>query len=348
MTLALLALLPLAACDVEWGGASFAFVNPAPTPEPAATDDSATAERVEPLPDGDLLYLVRLSGADGGAEAIPIARMEGAAPVPLGLPESLDTGYRARFDSTFYAADLELPLHAGGHRIGTLILSGATRTGDTRCLSVGTGRALLLPGTDPPEYAFAWAGEGSAGSPITYDLAETDSRMRTYGPVLAENLLRRGGENRPYLAQRAAMRAVPWPGDERPAVAATYLVNDQIDGEPPQSPASSLFFLARFDGRQYVPEWWEVRRYDGGDKEVFVYFGALAGPDGRVDFATRHDGSSVRLVASVDRNDDDREIDWTEPATCPAVPRLGALDPEVAAAAATARTPGGAVPGTDG
>jgi hypothetical protein len=341
LALVALALLPLAACDVDWGGASFAFVNPAPAPEPTATADSSAAERVEPLPDGDLLYLVRLNGADGAAEAVPIARMDGASPVPLGLPESLDAGYRARFDSTFYSPDLELPLHAGGHRIGTLILSGATRAGDARCLSVGAGRALLLPDTDAPQYAFAWAGEGSAGSPITYDLGETDNRMRTYGPVLAENLLRRGGENRPYLAQRAAMRAVPWPGDERPAMAATYLVNDQIDGVPPQNAASSLFFLARFDGRQYVPEWSEVRRYDDGDeKEVFVYFGALAGPDGRVDFATRHDGSSVRLVASVDREDGDREIDWTEPTTCPAVPRLGALDPETGGDDATARTPG--------
>jgi hypothetical protein len=67
---------------------------------------------------------------------------------------------------------------------------------------------LLRPDTEVPEYAFAWAGEGSAGEPVTYDIAATDTRMKTFGPVLAENLLRRGGENRPYLAQRAAMRAV--------------------------------------------------------------------------------------------------------------------------------------------
>jgi len=339
------ALLPLAACDVEWGGASFAFVNPAPAPEPTAGSDSTAVEVVEPLPEGNLLYLVHLGGADGAAEAVPIARMVDATPADLGLPESMDAAYRARFDTAFYAPDLELPLHAGGHRIGTFILSGGTRAGDRRCLSVGAGRALLLPDTDPPEFAFARAGEGAAGSPIAYDLAETDTRMRTYGPVLAENLLRRGGENRPYLAQRASMRAVPWPGDTRPAMAATYLVNDQIDGTPPENAASSLFFLARFRDGQYVPEWSEVRRYDDGtNKEAFVYFGAIAGPDGRVDFATRHDGASIRLVASVDHGDDDREIDWTEPPTCPAVGRLGATNPPAALAGDSAAT----ATGTDG
>jgi hypothetical protein len=327
------ALIPLAACDVDWGGASFAFVNPAPTPEPTLEPDSGAVAVAEPLPLGDLLYLVRLGGADGTAQAVPIARMADATPADLDLPASMDADYRARFDSAFYAADLELPLHAGGHRVGTLILSGDTRDGDARCLPVGAGRALLLPDTDPPEFAFAWEGKGAAGSPIAYDLSQTDNRMRTYGPVLAENLLRRGGENRPYLAQRAAMRPVPWPGDDRPAMAATYLVNDQIDGAPPENPASSLFFLARFRNGQYVPEWWEVRRYDDGDdKEAFVYFGAIAGPDGRVDFATRHDGVSVRLVASVDPGDDDRQIDWTEPPACPAVGRLRAFDPASAAA----------------
>jgi hypothetical protein len=149
--------------------------------------------------------------------------------------------------------------------------------------------------------------------------------MRTYGPVLAEDLLRRGGERRPQLAQRVAMRAVPWPGDERPAMAASYLVNDDLGDEPPRNSASSLFFLARFDGSQYVPEWWEVRRYEGAEgREAFVYFGAIAGSDGRVDFATRHGGSAARLAASVDRETEDRRIDWVEPAGCPAVSALGA------------------------
>lgn len=334
--LALVSLLPLAACDVEWGGATLALINPAPAPDPAEQAVS-DVELVEPLPQGDLLYLVRLDGAatgDGTARALPIARMDDGAPVELGVPESIDDAYRARFDSAFYTAGTELPLHAGGHRVGTLILDGAAGSGAAGCLSIATGRVLLLPEADEPEFAFAWAGEGAFGAPVSYDLTETDTRMRTFGPVLAENLLRRGGEPRPQLAQRVAMRAVPWPGDERPAMAATYLVNDDLGAEPPRNAASSLFFLARFDGRQYVAEWWEVRRYDGAEeREAFVYFGAIAGPDGRVDFAARHDGSPLRLAASVDREGEDRRIDWVEPAGCPSLQRLGADPP--------APTPGG-------
>ncbi|HSM08241.1 MAG TPA: hypothetical protein VLA33_04405 [Gemmatimonadota bacterium] len=322
--------LPLAACDVEWGGASFAFVNPAPAPDPAEST-TPDDELVEPLPGGDLLYLVRLGGdaadgdaTDGAARARPIARMVDGVPVELGVPERVDDAYRTRFDSAFYAPGTELPLHAGGDRIGTLIIGGGADPSPAGCLPVATGRVLLLPGADEPEYAFAWTGEGAFGAPVDYDPTDTDTRMRTFGPVLAENLLSRGGESRPQLAQRVAMRAVPWPGDERPAMAATYLVNDDLGPQPPRNSASSLYFLARFDGRQYVPEWWEVRRYDGADgREAFVYFGAMGGPAGRVDFALRHDGSVPRLAASVDREGEDREIDWVEPAGCPAVSQLG-------------------------
>lgn len=327
--LCLAALVPLAACDVEWGGATLAFINPAPVPDPAE-GATAEADAIEPLPAGDLLYLVHVAGEPGeaarygAARAVPIARMVDGVPVDLGVPEAINEAYRARFDSAFYGAGIELPLHAGGHRVGSLILDGAAESVEAGCLSLGTGRVLLLPDTDSPTYAFAWAGEGAAGSPIAYDLGDMDARMRTYGPVLAEDLLRRGGERRPQLAQRTAMRAVPWPGDERPAMAATYLVNDDLGEEPPRNAASSLFFLARFDGRQYVPEWWEVRRYDGAEgRQAFVYFGGLAGPDGRVDFAMRHDGSSVRLAASVDREGEDRDVDWVEPARCPASTLLG-------------------------
>lgn len=337
-------LLSVSACDVEWGGATLALINPAPASEPEPNgDEDETREVVEPLPDGDLVYVVRLGPSDTtAARIVPIARMVEGAPAALELPEEMDAEYRARFDSAFYAPGRELPLHAGGHRIGTLIIEGSMPGADGRCLSVGTARVLLLPNASPPEFAFARGGEGAAGLPGRYDRPPTDNRMRTFGPVLAENLLRGGGENRPYLAQRAYMQAVQWPGDQRPAMAATYLVNDELDGAPPENQASSLFFLARFDGRQYVAEWSEVRRYQGGaDKEAFVYFGALGGPRGRVDFATRHDGSSVRLVASADRPDEDRKIDWTEPAACPSVALLASPAGDGGEAAASAAPTGG-------
>lgn len=337
-------LVSVSACDFEWGGASLALINPAPTPEPdSRVEDAEPGEVIAPLPRGNLLYVVRLNPLDPtAANLVPVASMVDGSPADLGLPQEIDSAYRTRFDSAFYAPGTELPLHAGGHRIGSLVIDGSVTGSDVRCPSVGTARVLLLPEASPPEFAFARAGEGAAGVPASYDRPATDNRMRTFGPVLAENLLRSGGEDRPYLAQRAAMRAVPWPGDERPAMAATYLVNDEVDAAPPESAASSLFFLARFDGRQYVAEWSEVRRYQNGEnKEAFVYFGALAGPRSRIDFATRHDGATTRLVASTDRAEGERTIDWTEPARCPVVSRLASLRSPAADGSAPPASSGG-------
>ncbi|MFW6039515.1 MAG: hypothetical protein ACOC9N_00390 [Gemmatimonadota bacterium] len=341
-SLVLALLVVVSACDYEWGGATVALINPAPAPEPESADGEADpGEAIEPLPRGELVYLVRLDPLDPtAASVVPVARMVEGSLAGLELPEEIDSAYRARFDSAFYAPDAEMPLHAGGHRIGSLVIEGSGSGTDTRCPSVGIARVLLPPGASPPEFAFARAGEDAFGLPAPYDRPAADDRMRTFGPVLAENLLRAGGENRPYLAQRASLRAVPWPGDERPAIAATYFVNDRLEDAPPENAASSLFFLARFDGRQYVAEWSEVRRYqDGEGKEAFVYFGALGGPRGRIDFATRHDGGAVRLVASVDRTEDERTIDWTEPARCPSVSQLAPV--RAPDTAATAASPGG-------
>ena len=279
---------------------------------------------VEPLPDGQLLYLVRFEAQTGEVEVVAAASFRDGLPVVMELPGVIDQSYRARFDSAFYAAGTELALHAGGHRVGTLILDGNTGVPDTGCLSSATGRALLVPGTPVPGFAFAWSSGTPAGVATAYASPEADDRMRTFGPVLAENLLRRGGENRPYLAQRAEMTGVEWSGDERPAMIATYLVNDDLTGGPPSNAASSLFVLARFDrARGYVPSWSEVRRYGNGrDREAFTYVGAMTGPAGRVDFVKRHTGSTVSLAASLDG--DDREIDWTEEGACSALDLVGA------------------------
>lgn len=311
----------LAGCDVAWGGASLALENPAPEPVVEANAEGIAEAVMEPLPDGDLLYVVRLDD-DGTARVAATASFGTGLPGVLEVPEQFDQSYRARFDSAFYAADTELALHAGGHRIGTLILDGSTGVSDPGCLSFASGRALLVPGTPVPEYAFAWSHESPSGGASAFAASETDDRMRTFGPVLAENLLRRGGENRPYLAQRAEMSAVEWSGDERAAMTATYLVNDDLSRESPSNAASSLFFLARFDRtRGYVPSWSEVRRYGNGRaREAFSYLGAITGPAGRVDFVKRYTDSEVSLAASLDG--DDREIDWMEEGECSALDLL--------------------------
>ena len=66
--LAVLALgLPLAACDVEWGGAQIALEDPAPEEE---AEDTPEEEAVIPLPAGPLLYRVQTDDV-GTATVVP-------------------------------------------------------------------------------------------------------------------------------------------------------------------------------------------------------------------------------------------------------------------------------------
>ncbi len=305
---------------MDWGGASIRLENPAPEPEPASESAAAeTAEPPAPLPEGPLLFAVSLDPAGGAARAFPLARLGPDGPEPIALPDRRDEAWRARFDSAFLPAGRALELHAGGRRIGSLVLDGRTRTPRADCLPVALGRALLPAGASAPVRAFALPSVGTPGEPAAPLRPEVDNRIRTFGPILAEQLLRAGGETRPYLAQRADMRAVTWPGDDEPAMVATYLINDTLDGPAPSGDATSLFFLARFEPeRGYVPEWSELRRYGGGSgKEAFLYRGAIEGPSGRIDFVERFDGETARLAASPDA-EGRRSITWTESAACPA------------------------------
>lgn len=310
----------LAGCEVDWGGASIRLENPAPVPEPGAGPSTAAAEPPPaPLPEGPLLYAVTLDPATGAARAFPFARLGESGPEAIALPESWDDAWRARFDSAFLAEGRSLELHAGGRRVGSLVLDGRTLAPRPGCLPVAHGRALLPAGSLAPASAFALPSVGTPGEPAAPARHEVDDRMRTFGPILAEQLMRAGGERRPYLAQRADMQAVTWPGDREPAMAATYLINDAIEGPAPTGDATSLFFLARFEPvRGYVTEWSELRRYGGGaGKELFVYRGAVDGPAGRIDFVERRDGGSARLAASPD-SEERRSISWTAGTACPA------------------------------
>ncbi len=310
----------VAGCDIEWGGAEFRLENPAPEPPPEAIAEGEMETPPAPLPEGPLLFAVRIDPSDGAARAFPIARLVEDGLAPLGLPENPDDGWQARFDTAFMAPGTELELHAAGRRIGSLVLDGSTTIPSDVCLPIVTGRALVPVGSTAPVRAFAFvsgAGPDGPDAPVSYPVDVLSNRMRTYGPILAEQLMRSRGENRPYLAQRVNVQVVSWPGDLTPAFAATYLINDQLDAPSPDGEAVSLFFLARFTQGGYVPAWSEFRRYDGGSgKEVFAYVDAADAPVGRIDFVDMRDGSgAVRIAASVDRGES-RQLDWTADAVC--------------------------------
>lgn len=317
-----------AGCEVEWGGATVHLEDPSPPPAELSVSEPATARAEVPLPEGPLLWAVRPGGPAGEALAIPVARLVDGVPLALDYPEPPPDGFRERFDAAFAGEGTELALGSDGLRIGTLVLAGPPRVLDAGCPSAVPARALVLPGNSIPPISFALGPGVELGAPATPADAVVDDRIRTFGPILAEQLLRAGGEDRPFLAQRATLQAVPWPGDDRPAMVATYLINDSLAGIGPAGPATSLFFLARFGDRGYEPDWSEMRNYSGGDegREIFTWLGAAPVPGGRLDFAVRRDGVVRRLVASPDSSDPDRGIAWTEGARCPVMELLEVPD----------------------
>jgi hypothetical protein len=249
---------------------------------------------------------------------MPIAGLDDAGLRSISIPADPDESWHSRFGERFLFAGRELELHAAGRRIGSLVLDGDVVSPREQCMPIATGRSLVSAGSPAPRLAFAFEPDSLPADPTRYITFEADNRMRTFGPILAEQLLRDRGENRPYLAQRMQLVAVAWPGDANPAFAATYLINDDIEGPAPTGEAVSLFFLARFDPqRGYYPVWSEFRRYEGGTgKEVFTYLGALDGPSGRIDFVEIRDGSGQRLLAASVVREEERGLDWTEAAGC--------------------------------
>lgn len=303
-----------------------ALENPAP-PEPETSAEEGEPAPA-PLPEAPLLYLVRLGGAGQGHLAA-IARIAGDSLAQLELPTPMPEEFRERFEQAFLPAGRELALVVGGKRIGSVVV-GEPASDRANCLSVASVQALLPPGISVPEISFAVP---LALSPVRIGRA-TDRRpsnpMATFGPVLAEQLLRAEGVARPFLAQRMTLEAVAGP-DTLLEMAATYLINDSLAPGPPRDNATSLFFLARRETtRGYLPVWSEVRTYGtAAGKEAFAYLDWLELNGSRFDFVKAVRGSNEGLSASRAPEDwrsrlslTERRFMWTEPPECPTLELL--------------------------
>lgn len=319
-------LVGVAACEVQWGGGRLALEDPSPPePMPAAEEGEPAPA---PLPGRPLLYLARLGG-DGRGHLAAITGIDGDSLVPIEFPAPIPGEFRERFEQAFLPAGRELALVVGGRRIGSVVVAEPA-SDRANCLSIASVQAIVPPGTSVPRIGFA----------VPLDLAPTSigravdrapsNRMVTFGPVLAEQLLRANGVARPFLAQRMALEAVGGP-DTLPEMAATYLINDSLAPGPPRGDAASLFFLARREPtRGYLPVWSEVRTYDVAQgKEAFAYLDWLEIAGFRFDFVTAVRGSNEGLSASRAPEDwrsrlslAERDFVWREPPQCPALELL--------------------------
>lgn len=310
-------------CEANWGGADFAVESPEPTP--SAGDTAAARETgptLPPLPEGPLLYYVRTDSA-GRALAAPAARIGPDGGLrELTLPDTIPAAWGRRFDSAFYGPGRELALHAASRRAGSLVLSGS-RSPSSSCPPVAVGQAFVPPGAPVPGESVAIPGGVWAAEPGPGARAESGDRARLFAPILAERFLKERGVAQPFLASRADLAAVAFPGSDRPGLAATYLIRDTLAPTPPSADSAvSLFYLASYDSAQgYVPRWVRVHRYGlQGGKRAYAWVASADGPAGRVHFLRLFDERSVRLAALwPDTAGEPGEVGWTESGRCSAL-----------------------------
>lgn len=324
-----LCLLALAACEVEWGGAELGLE----TPATAARADSMRAEQaadtLPSLPEGPLLFAARLA-PDGRARVAAVGRLGPDGPEDLDWPADASSAWRRAYVDSLQAPGSRLPLHARGTRLGTLVLGDAIDEGDGACPPVSEGRVLVPPGVAAPGVAFAWRSDDPA-PPEAVAAPVSTSRLRTFGPIMAERLLQEAEVERAFLARQADLQPVAFPGDTAAGMAATYLIGDTLAPVPPAGgSAVSLFFLARFDRSDgYVSEWTHVARYDSAEgKDVLVHLALLPDEGGRLAMVRRLGAGSERLAAARIEATGGGRIAWTAGTECARVP-----DPAAGAAA---------------
>lgn len=242
--LAVLSLTVSTACDnVQWGGADLAVVPPPPKGT-TATGTTVTMEG-ERLPNGPILYYVRLVG--NGGTIVPVGEIAGDTLKPIRPTRSWDT-FGQRFIAEFLRHGTEFALFHNGTRSGTYVVQGASVPDASVCprLPVGTGSVELRSGADSATEFLALAKTQAPEVRAGVGGEIPPSRgMQVVGPILAERMLRTRRAQLPGNWQRAMAQLKPFPlaGAADPGFASTFLVDDTL-GPGFDDVGYSLFFVA--------------------------------------------------------------------------------------------------------
>lgn len=318
--LLLAAALALAGCELEWGGTEVGFETPATAARADSLRTAQAADTLPSLPEGPILFAARLA-PDGRARVAAVARLGPDGPEDLGWRPDASEAWRQAFVDSLQAPGTRLPLYARSARLGTLILEDVQTSGNAACPPVSAGHVLVPPGVGAPSVGFAWPGEDPT-PPRAVAAPLSTSRLRTFGPIMAERLLRQNGVERAFLAQQADLQPISVPGDTAAGLAATYLIADTLAPVPSTSGSSvSLFFVAHFDRTEgYISEWTRVARYDStGGKDVLVHLETVPRDGGRMVMLRRVQADGERMAAA--RLDPGGgELVWTGGTECPVIP----------------------------
>lgn len=273
----------LSGCDnVAWGGVDMRLQAPPSraemSPSPAAADTAGLDEAASlpDLPTGPLL----LAGGRNGSSAtlVVVGEIRDGGIAPLASEEEAP-GYLEYFGRRLLAPGSEFILFSGGVRVGRLT---AVETGvdDRFCLprptvtgtvelvpdAVGARRLMAVPAAAAQERPFrAYRG-------VTDDYDERIASLNLASSAIAT-------VSAPWppslLESRADIQAFPLEEDQDPAIAATFLYQDQLSVGPPGDRAYALFVLGTPEAGGYDRAYTWYRRADTEGKGAPRYFGHM-------------------------------------------------------------------------
>ena len=230
---------------MEWGGAEVAVV----PPPPKAQAESAPAENAplnERLPEGPVLYHVRMTGS-GVPVLTPIAEIAGDTLAHLGGADDWEL-YGGRFIAAHLRQGTEFTIFRQGVRAGTFVVRDAALPDSNACPRLPRATGVLELVADTSRRASEYLAMPKSSAPDSRDrrAVPVNRGMQIVSPILAERLLRARGAQLPGNWQRAMVQLQPFPLEDYPdpGFATTFLVGDELrPGSTSSTVAYSLFFI---------------------------------------------------------------------------------------------------------
>lgn len=267
-------------CDnVDWGGIRVSIVHPASRGGKLATAAAAPGER---LPEGPVLFYVRVDSAGRRGVIYPIAEIQGST--LRALTPADPAAYEPAFIGQHFESGTRYVLFRRGQQSGTLTVDSAANAPPDACrpLPHGIGDVKLDRNAEAHEFLALIRTHATTAHAAAPTPPGIDRRMRFVAPILANQALDARHATLPtnWSHALAQLTAFPVKGSDDDAFAATFLVGDTL-APGLDDIGESLFFVA-------------VPRAQVGYDTVYVRFANYANTG----------KSAPRLIDYLDWNDD--------------------------------------------